>query len=207
VISRHDWKCHSYCLMKNHYHLVIEIRNENLSHGMQRLNSEYARKFNRRHARKGHLFEARFFSRVIDNEMYFFAVNSYIVLNPVRAGFVSHPASWPWSSYRQTARGTPVCRFLDPGTLLSLLGSSDRAARAAFVEFIDEFIEFPPPACAAEPAPRRKSLETLFCGSDCDPGALIIEAYYELGYSIREIAAGSGLSKSNIGRVVRAVKP
>ena len=85
--------------MTNHFHLLIETPQPNLSAGMQRLKSEYATYFNARFGHVGHLFEQRFGSRLIEDEEYFIEAIRYIAFNPVKAGFCDHPAAWPWSSF------------------------------------------------------------------------------------------------------------
>src|SRR5659263_143299 len=91
TVYRSGWTCHSYCLMNNHYHLVIQIEEQNLSEGMQWLNGRFASTVNSRKRRCGHLFESRFHSKVIDTDEYYYMVACYIVLNPVRAFVVNHP--------------------------------------------------------------------------------------------------------------------
>jgi putative transposase len=91
------WRCHAYCLMTNHYHLVLETRVELLSLGMQRLNGVYARGFNDRYERVGHLFEGRFSAYVIDDEDHLAAACLYILENPVRAGICARAEDWAWS--------------------------------------------------------------------------------------------------------------
>src|SRR5436190_16195890 len=100
IVDKHDWRLHAYCLMMNHYHLVIEATVAQLSAGFQRLNGRYAQGFNGRHARWGHLFGERFWSGAIDDEDELAAVCRYVVANPVRAGLCRRPADWPWSGWR-----------------------------------------------------------------------------------------------------------
>lgn len=103
VVDRYQLECHAYCLMSNHYHLVIRTIEPNLSSAMQYLNSIYAREWNRRHARVGHLFQGRFKAQLIQDDKYFLDVCRYVVLNPVRAGLINNPGEWDWSSYAATA--------------------------------------------------------------------------------------------------------
>jgi putative transposase len=93
----------TYCLMKNHFHLLLEAGLLPLSRMMQQLNSSYSQRFNLRHDRVGHVLQGRFKAPMIDNEGYFRRVLLYIVRNPVRAGLVNTVNDWPWSSYRATA--------------------------------------------------------------------------------------------------------
>jgi REP element-mobilizing transposase RayT len=101
--ERYRLGCLSYCLMGNHYHAVIETADRNLSDAMHFVNGVFAQASNLRHGRTGHVLEGRFRSIVIDNDIYLWNANLYVVLNPVAAGLVSHPAEWPWSSFRATA--------------------------------------------------------------------------------------------------------
>jgi REP-associated tyrosine transposase len=104
IVERFDWRILAYCLMTNHFHLVIETEHESLSTGMHQLNGGYARKFNDRHTVDGHLFEGRFRSTVIESDDQFEETLRYVALNPVRAGLCEHPSDWPWSSFRGVGR-------------------------------------------------------------------------------------------------------
>ena len=101
--NRYNWTCHSYCLMNNHYHLLIETPDGNLSIGMRQLNGIYTQLYNKRHKRNGHLFQGRYKAILIQKDTHLLEVYRYIVLNPVRAGTVGQPDAWKWSSYRATA--------------------------------------------------------------------------------------------------------
>lgn len=100
VLGSQRLRCHAFCLMGNHYHLLLEGAIVDLSAGMQRLNSSYARSFNVRHGREGHLFERRFYSEFVQTEDHLEELLRYIVGNPVRAGLCANPAEWPWSHPR-----------------------------------------------------------------------------------------------------------
>ncbi len=128
VVSRYHVFCHAYCLMDNHYHMLLETPEANLSRAMRQLNGVYSQAFNRRHQRPGHVLEGRFHARVVDKDAYLHAVCRYIVLNPVRAELVTHPGQWRWSSYRATAGEAPVPAFLTVDWVLSLGDTSVRAA-------------------------------------------------------------------------------
>ncbi len=99
VNKRYNWMCHAYCLMTNHYHLLIETPDGNLSLGIRQLNGVYTQLFNKRHKRNGHLFQGRFKGILIEKDSHLLEVCRYVVLNPVRAGMVKSPEDWKWSSY------------------------------------------------------------------------------------------------------------
>lgn len=94
---RLDWRVHAYCLMTTHYHAVLETVEPNLSRGMQRINSIYAREYNRRWGRHGTLVASRFGSRVIESEEYLVEACRYVFLNPVKAQLCERATDWSWS--------------------------------------------------------------------------------------------------------------
>ena len=99
VCSRHNWLCHAYCLMDNHYHIVVETIDGNLSAGMHQLNGVYTQWHNRAHDRVGHVFQGRFKAIIVQREAYLLELARYVVLNRVRAGICAMPDRWHWSSY------------------------------------------------------------------------------------------------------------
>ena len=99
TVKRYDWYCHAYCLMGNHYHLLIETNTPALSKGMKYLNGTYTQYFNRRHQRVGHVFQGRFKAILVQKEAYLLELARYIVLNPVRAQMVRSAKDWP-STYQ-----------------------------------------------------------------------------------------------------------
>jgi REP element-mobilizing transposase RayT len=138
VVARYHVRCHAYCLMGNHHHLLLETPDANLSRSMRQLNGVYSQGFNHRHRRSGHVFEGRFQAQVVDKDAYLRAVCRYIVLNPVRAGLVAHPRQWAWSSYRATAGEAPLPAFLTVDWVLSLRDTPGRAAAEdRYRRFID----------------------------------------------------------------------
>jgi putative transposase len=136
VAERFGWQVHSYCLMRNHYHLLIETPEPNLSAGMHRLNFLYAQWFNWRHGVDGHLFQGRFYSRLVTSDPHLLELSRYIVLNPVRAGLCSDPSEWRWSSYRACTGSAPPPRFLARQWLLGVFGTTEPAAQEAFAAFV-----------------------------------------------------------------------
>jgi REP element-mobilizing transposase RayT len=138
ALTRYHVLCHAYCLMGNHYHLLLETPEANLSRAMRQLNGVYSQAFARRHGRPGHVLQGRFHAQVVDKDTYLREVCRYIVLNPVRAGLVPHPGRWRWSSYRATAGDAPVPAFLTVHWVLSLGDSSSRArAEHRYRQFVE----------------------------------------------------------------------
>src|SRR5512143_4096839 len=103
VNRRYHWLCHAYCLMDNHYHLLIETPDGNLALGMRQLNGVYTQLFNKAHSRAGHLFQGRYKAILIQKDSHLLEVCRYVVMNPVRAKMAEAPEAWKWSSYRATA--------------------------------------------------------------------------------------------------------
>jgi putative transposase len=101
TIDRFAWRCHVFCLMGTHYHLVVESIRELLSAGLHRLNGVYAQLFNKRHERSGHLFGDRFHAWLLDDEEHFRETCRYVLQNPVRAGLCHDARDWPWSGRRR----------------------------------------------------------------------------------------------------------
>lgn len=129
TIIRFRWWIFAWVLMSNHYHLFIQTPEANLSRGMHWLNSRYVQYFNRRHGRCGHLFQGRFKGILVEKEAYFLTLARYIILNPVRAGIVDHPAAYRWSSYRQTAGLDRADPWLAVDGLLTAFGGPEEYIR------------------------------------------------------------------------------
>ncbi len=136
VLERFNWLCHAYCLMKNHYHLMVETPDANLSKGMRQLNGMYTQAFNRRHGRVGHVFQGRFKGIVVDKDSYLLELARYVVLNPVRAGLVKHPQKYPWSSYGAMMGEVPAPRWLATDGLLAQFSKRRAEARRRYARFV-----------------------------------------------------------------------
>jgi putative transposase len=223
VVRRFSWLCHAYCLMDNHYHLVLETPLPNLSDGMRQLNGIYAHAFNERHDRVGHVFQSRYRSILIERETHLLELCRYVVLNPVRAELCAEPAEWRWSSYAYTAGLAPPPGFLTTNWTLSEFGTTLLQARRNYRLFIDEGIAKPfKPQVKGERIgtdaflrqnfgydvkleeiprvqiePLQAPLHEIFA---CDTDAPIAEAYRRHGYRLREIAEYLGCSYSTISR-------
>ncbi len=138
AVERYGWLCHAYCLMDNHYHLMVETPDGNLARGMARLNGLYTQRFNRHHQRIGHLFQGRYKAILVERESYLLELCRYLVLNPVRAGLVRRAAAYRWSSYRATAGDEPAPRFLTTDWVLSQFATRRRQARERYAAFVAE---------------------------------------------------------------------
>ena len=141
VVNRFNWVCHAWCLMDNHYHLLIQTPDGNLSRGMRQLNGVYTQASNRRHGRVGHLFQGRFKAILVDGDAYLLELTRYVVLNPVRAGMVNNPADWPWSSYRASAGLEPAAPWLAVDGLLAQFSEQRRRAQTRYAQFVAEGIK------------------------------------------------------------------
>ncbi|MCD4774748.1 MAG: transposase [Candidatus Aegiribacteria sp.] len=128
--------CHGYCIMSNHYHLLIETPNANLSAGIHRLNSVYAKFFNKQYEHVGHVFQGRFKAILVQRDNYLLELCRYIVLNPVRAGIVDHPANYRWSSYCQTIGATETNPTLTTDWVLAQFDSDISLARKSYINFV-----------------------------------------------------------------------
>jgi REP element-mobilizing transposase RayT len=140
VVERHHWRCYAYCLMTNHYHLVVDTPLGNLSAGMRQLNGVYTQAFNRRHARVGHLFQGRFSGILVERVSHLLELARYVVLNPVRAGMVGAPEDYRWSSLRATLGRSPLPSWLEAERLLQTFNSPAR-----YLEFVREGAGLPSP--------------------------------------------------------------
>lgn len=140
VVERFRWICYAYCLMGNHYHLVIETLEGNLSKGMRQLNGVYTQVSNRRHRRVGHIFQGRYKAILVDQDAYWLEVSRYVVLNPVRAGMVKEPGSWQWSSYNATVGVQSPPDWLKVDGLLAQFGQKRGFARRRYKSFVEQGI-------------------------------------------------------------------
>jgi len=123
TVVNYQWRLHSYCLMTNHFHLLVSTKEGNLDKGMQFLKSGYARRFNKTYGLEGHLFLQRYWSHKIERNEHLVHVVRYIALNPVRAGLCLRPEGWAWSSYPAAVGAVPAPAFLTLSLLQQELGS------------------------------------------------------------------------------------
>ena len=141
------WRVYKLMLMTNHLHLIVETPEPNLGRGMKRILEKYAQAFNRRYGRTGHLFQGRYGSVPIEKESHLLEAIRYVLLNPVRAGSVTDPRDYLWSSYHMMMSENPA-PWLDVETVLRYFHPTDLgAARKLFLQFILEGIDKPKPQC------------------------------------------------------------
>ena len=141
VVERCHWLCHAYCLMDNHYHLLVETPEANLSRGMRQLNGVYTQRYNRTHHSIGHVLQGRFKAIVVEKDSYLLEVSRYIVLNPLRAHLVSSPREWKWSSYLATVGEADASGFLSIDWILSQFHQNRKKAQRSYREFVISGIE------------------------------------------------------------------
>ncbi len=230
VVDRFGWVCHAYCLMTNHFHLMIETPQANLSRGMRQLNGVYTQRFNRSHGRVGHVFQGRFKSIVVDKDAYLLELSRYIVRNPVAAGMVEDVSGWQWSSYQATVGDTSVPDFLSVDWLLSQFGSNRGRAREAYAGFVRNDVDASP--WKSLNGPDILGDDTFRCQLQGETGKIPVgitkrkailrhlplsdiackgrgrsdwmrEAYREHGYTMQEIATFAGLHHSTVSRLIK----
>ena len=140
VVARFHLLLHAYCLMDNHFHLVVETPDANLSRAMRQLNGVYTQAFNRHHGRVGHVLQGRFKAIVVDRESYLLELCRYVVLNPVRAKTTRKPETYRWSSYRATAGLVSAPAFLTGDWVLAQFGRQRATAQRKYRAFVVEGI-------------------------------------------------------------------
>ena len=136
TVKQYGWLCHGYCLMSNHYHIILETPEPNLARGMKRLNSRYCITFNKRHRRVGHVLQGRYDAVVVQKEEHLLELCRYTVLNPVRACMVERPDDWKWSSYLATAGYDKPPPFLTTDWILAHFGRKRKKAYENYIKFV-----------------------------------------------------------------------
>lgn len=148
TLERFGVECVMYCLLGNHYHLLVVPHEHSVSRLMQQLNATYCQSFNRRHARVGHVLQGRFGARLVQDDEYARTALRYLALNPVVAGLAGAPDEWRWSSYRAVLGLDAAPDFLSLRHVWAAFGTSDPdLGRARLVEFVRSAVldSFPNP--------------------------------------------------------------
>jgi len=233
VCDRFNWVLHAYCLMTNHYHLLVETPDGNLSLGMRQLNGVYTQRFNRSHKRVGHVFQGRYKAILVEKESYLLELARYIVLNPVRARMVRAAKDWSWSSYRATAGFTTQKEWLEVDWVLSVFGRNKIKAQKAYRNYVSEGRNQPAPweqlvnqiylgseafvikaqdmleqdkDLSEIPAPQKRPVAKpliVYENQGVDRDHAIILAYKSGGYSMKEIGDYFGLHYSRVSRIIK----
>ncbi|VAW70964.1 FIG00759408: hypothetical protein [hydrothermal vent metagenome] len=236
VVARYNWVCHAYCQMTDHYHLLIETPDGNLSRGMRHLNGVFTQLSNRRHQRRGALFQGRYKAILLDADAYLLELSRYIVLNPVRTGAVNGPADWCWSSFLAMSGMQPVPAFLTPDRVLSLFAGNPQAALKkyqafvaqgldakspwaglrkqiylgdeAFVKHVQTMLGDMPGDVNVAKMQKQRQVKTLdrYEREALSRNAAIVSAYDSGGYSYQDIAAYYELHFTSIARIVRKAR-
>lgn len=139
--ERHGILIHSYVLMDNHYHLILETPKGNLLKVMHGINGGYTGYFNRRHGRVGHLFQGRYKGILVDKESYLLQLSRYVHLNPMRARIVERPELYEWSSYPAYIGKHKEKRCMEYSWVLSKFGKGKSAARRNYRKYVEEGLE------------------------------------------------------------------
>jgi REP element-mobilizing transposase RayT len=198
---------HSFCLMPNHFHILLETQLANLSEGMQFLNSHYCQHFNKRHEKVGHLLQGRFNAELVDQNSYFAELGRYITLNPVRAGLVRSAAEWRWSSYRYTAGFATPPDWLEIDRMLSHFGEAKNKQHAAFCTFVANGLSASNPLKGRRKRLSQQALEThtppqplANYAARADRAQALSDAISSGAYTKKDIAEAFGISRKSISR-------
>jgi REP element-mobilizing transposase RayT len=195
--ERYAWRCLAYCLMTNHFHLVIETQAPTLGDGMRRLGSVHAQTFNRRQPTYGHVYQERYGSVVVRTDAQFAQLLRYVALNPVAARLCSDPADWRWSSHRSMLAsdgGSAIARTRVE-ELLEVWGGSPRARYARLFETIEPQLTADTTAGLDRPP-----LEALLALA---PRGDALRAALDYGYTQAEVAPVLGVSQPTVSRLLR----
>lgn len=141
--KRFNWVCHAWCLMDNHYHIVVETIEGNLAQGMRHLNGVYTQTFNRTHKRVGHVFQGRYKAIIVEKDGYLLELARYVVLNPLRAGMVKDIADWHWSSYAAMLGTQNAPEWLQTDWILGQFSPQRRRAINLYIDFVRAGVGLP----------------------------------------------------------------
>ena len=129
-----EFEIYAYCLMDNHFHLVLKECDDNISHIMKRINITYVAYFNKKYQLNGHLFQDRFKSEIVEIDAYLLALVRYVHNNPIKAGLVTFPKDYQWSSYLSYAT-TNQKKVVNTEDILEIFSKDLLQARSQFIEF------------------------------------------------------------------------
>jgi REP element-mobilizing transposase RayT len=135
ALARFEWRCLTYCLMRNHYHLLLLTEAPTLGAGVGYVNGRYAQAFNARHSRSGHLWGQRYHAVLVERGAHLLEAMRYIALNPVRAGFCDRAEDWPWGGHRALA-GLGPAGLVDLETTWSYLAADGGNGRHRYRDLV-----------------------------------------------------------------------
>jgi len=212
TVDNHDLKVHAFCLMPNHYHLLMETVRANLSEAMHQLNASYCQHFNNRHGLTGHVIQGRFHAVTVARSEQMLAVARYISLNPVRAKLVADAADWLWSSHRHYLSPDNAPDWLETEWILSQFGPGNQNQRlAAYKEFVASGIDMPNPLQfhTERPNPRSEAAQPLATYAAHYPNRdeAMAHAFQTSAYTRQEIANHFGVSVRTVARAIQNYAP
>jgi len=219
--------------MTNHYHLLVETPEGNLSIGMRQLNGVYTQRFKRAHDRVGHVFQGRYKAILVQKDAYLLELGRYVVLNPVRARMVKSPQAWSWSNYQSVIGRAEPPAWLETDWLLAQFGRRRNQAIEKYKDFVREGL--------SKPGPWEQLNHQMFLGDEafvskfrdcCDPDELseipmtqrrtiaktldefrlattdrndaMAQAYLSGAYTMKAIGEHFGVHYMTVSRAVRA---
>ncbi|WP_028103386.1 REP-associated tyrosine transposase [Pseudoduganella violaceinigra] len=205
TVEKHAVKVHGYCLMPNHYHLLIETPNANLSKAIHMLNARYCQHFNKRHHVSGHVIQGRFHAILIKSDRQLQAVSRYMNLNPLRARLVRNPSEWPWSSYPAYLAPENAPNWLETERVLSEFGDiADSTRSSSYQSFVLAGLGAPNPLRfhGQRPNARREQALSLqeYAEEYADRTEAMARALQSTAYTRQEIAEFFGVSTRTISR-------
>jgi REP element-mobilizing transposase RayT len=229
--ARYNWASHGWCQMTNHYHVIVETAEANLSQGMRHLNGVYTQWVNRTYGKSGHVFQGRYKAILVEKDSHLLELARYVVLNPVRARMVADAAEWPWSSYHAMVGRQSVPEWLQTDWLLAQFSRHRADAIGNYIDFVragvglpsiweglraglyfasDEFV-----AGMTQPEARERIAEiprlqrrplakslSEYQGHFADSGTAMAETYLSGDYSMAEIATFFGVHYATVSRAV-----
>lgn len=208
TVEKHAFKVYAYCLMPNHFHLLLETVDANLSEGMHMLNATYCQHFNKRHQLSGHVIQGRFHAVGVGKQKQLLAAARYISLNPVRAKLVSDPKEWQWSSHGYYLQPEIAPAWLNTDWLLSQFGNGDITERiVAYEKFVAAGIGMPNPLSFHS---ERSNLSRVKVQPLITYAALyqnrdeaMARAHQSKGYTRQQIADHFGVSIKTVSRAIQ----